>query len=105
MGWGLTRLADEEKKPHAPRKVYQERHGISSIPQEVDDAEKSAVEPALEPARLDVGSGQQRVLRRVVRLGGATDEGRRQPPGQSDEQEAGHVINRRWLRRWWWCHG
>lgn len=75
--WGLTGLADQEEEPHASSEVDQERHGIAGIPQQIGDGEEGAVDPALEPACLDVVPCEERVVWRGVSLGRAADEGRR----------------------------
>ncbi len=40
----LTSLADEEEEPHAPGEIDQERHGISGIPQQINDSKESTTE-------------------------------------------------------------
>lgn len=95
----LTSLADEEEEPHAPCEVYHEGYGISRVAQQVDDGEESTVEPALQPARLDVLPRKQRVSGWVVSLGRATNEGRRQAPCYPDQQETRHVVEG-WGVRW-----
>ena len=89
-----TSLPNEQEEPHTPREVQQQRQRVARVPQQVGRGEEGPVELAPDPARPDAGGREDRVGRRVVRAGGAADEGRREAPGESDEEEGDDVVGR-----------
>ncbi|RFU77591.1 chitin synthase c [Trichoderma arundinaceum] len=90
-----TGFANEEEEPDAAREVEDQGHGIARVAQQIDDAEEGAVQLGPEPARLDGRGVEDGMRRRLVGAGGSADEGRREAPGEADEDEAQDVVDGR----------
>lgn len=88
-----TGLANEKEEPDTAGEVEHQRHGVARVAQQIDDGEEGAVEGAPEPTRLDGRAGEDGVGGRLVRAGGAADEGRGEAPGEADEDEAEDVVD------------
>ncbi|KGM91813.1 chitin synthase C [Paracoccidioides brasiliensis Pb18] len=99
-----TVFPNQQKKPHAPRYVQQQRDGVAGRPQKIRHSLQQRYETPLRPVTAGAGSILGSFLLRwcpalIPRIeidGGTADEGGGETPRDAHEEEAEDVVQEAW---------